>query len=313
MVDFGLDGMGGRRGGQHISDEALVVSLYLVVHFPAIAGRPVPVKHILASLGVPVPFYSIKQHIDLVDDRFFLEVGGIQVLPDRKHPGCQERGFHQVAAVVFLAEGLHFSGGTVEPVGPYSMKPVGRFEKVDDLLQPGSPFAAGDKATLDTGEDGLQAKSGPPCCDGFGRGVSFPGHATGRVSKIPEIAEGLSLDQRQQFLIGDDREFGCFIGQGIECGRESAKGVAAFGFHSRLDLQVMTGEPVELHWLECVAFPVGRGCHIHLYGKGASFDRHPGCHLRLGHRMGKCQCDFGFTVGTQEPDLCHQRLAVQGL
>ena len=64
MLNFRRYGIGGRGGRQYVGYKAFVIPPYGMAHCPAVVGRPVPVKHVFAIAGVPVPLYLSPQGVD---------------------------------------------------------------------------------------------------------------------------------------------------------------------------------------------------------------------------------------------------------
>lgn len=57
MIDCCRYSMGRRSSGKDIHNQTFIVAMYREIHFPAIFGTPMPIKHILSAMAVPVPVH----------------------------------------------------------------------------------------------------------------------------------------------------------------------------------------------------------------------------------------------------------------
>ena len=92
----------GRGGGQHICHQALVPAGDGVVHVPAVARAPMPIKRVVAA-RVPVPFDRVPKPVDCGAQLGFVRRRRRKKLPRAEQAGHQECGLHQVAAIVLFA------------------------------------------------------------------------------------------------------------------------------------------------------------------------------------------------------------------
>src|SRR5690606_4916693 len=98
-------------------------------------GRPMPVKNILSTFGVPVPFHFPPKLIDLLRNSLFLFVSIFVIFPYCDKSLHEKGGLHQIASIVVISKRLDFPGVTMQPMGPYAMKAIGLSQKVDDFLK----------------------------------------------------------------------------------------------------------------------------------------------------------------------------------
>src|SRR5690606_21254864 len=129
-----------------IGDQTFIIALQLKVHFPLMVGRPMPVKNILSTSGVPIPFHFLPKLINLLRNSLFLFVSIFVIFPYCDQSLHEKGGLHQLAPIVVISKRLHSTCVTVQPMGPYAMKAICLRQKTDDLLKairtflPGNPF-----------------------------------------------------------------------------------------------------------------------------------------------------------------------------
>src|SRR5690606_41816804 len=95
-------------------------------------GRPMPVKNILSTSGVPIPFHFLPKLINLLRNSLFLFVSIFVIFPYCDQSLHEKGGLHQIAPIVVISKRLHFTCVTVQPrseerrVGKESRAGVGR-------------------------------------------------------------------------------------------------------------------------------------------------------------------------------------------
>ena len=123
-------------------------------------------------------------------------------MPDSKQSLHQKGGFYQVGTIVF---GAKWNGGAIdaiEPVGKGSVVPLHVvLEEVYDLLPTCYSFATGNKPSFNSYNYGHNPKTRTTRGDQVARGVSLPGESADGMTKIPEIAEGLFLNQVEESFV----------------------------------------------------------------------------------------------------------------
>src|ERR1700726_4268858 len=80
MVEAGADGVTGRGGGEHVSDEPFVPAADVPVEAEAIVGTPMPGQDMAAALRVPVPFGIEPQTGNPIAKAFLGGVVRIEIL-----------------------------------------------------------------------------------------------------------------------------------------------------------------------------------------------------------------------------------------
>ncbi len=119
-----------------------------------------PVKHILASSGVPLIVHFAPKPVNVGGKGLFIFVAVLEIFAGYNEALHKEGAFYEVAAVVFLPERLGFSGGAVNPVTPHSVITVGFGEEIHYFLEAFHPLLAGNEATVDAGDKSGNAETG---------------------------------------------------------------------------------------------------------------------------------------------------------
>src|SRR5690606_6897391 len=120
-IYFGRDTVCRRRSSQHIGDEAFIIPPYGMVGGPARRRAPVPVKHILPILTVPVPFNSFPEGIGACSQLLFIFITLLEVFPYANQRLRHKGGFYKVPTVVVLAKWLGPARGPIQPMRPCAM------------------------------------------------------------------------------------------------------------------------------------------------------------------------------------------------
>src|SRR5215472_10755914 len=77
LIHHRIDAIAARGGGEHVGDQALVPAVNLMIDRPTVVRAPVPIEHLTAAAGVPVPFDAVPQNADLAANALFdRRVGG---------------------------------------------------------------------------------------------------------------------------------------------------------------------------------------------------------------------------------------------
>ena len=156
-----------------------------------------PVEGVGAA-GVPVPFHLFVQTVAELAQHL---AGG--PLPCGEEPLHQERGFHQIAAIVELAEREGLPGVAVVPMGPGSVEAGQELEIAGDLAYAlGGVFPAQPTA-LGPGDNRHDAEAGTAGSDDIAVGVfrPFARHAGVGLSEGGEVFEGLPLHLVEQGFV----------------------------------------------------------------------------------------------------------------
>ena len=118
-----------------------------------------PVEDVLPATGVPIKLHAVPQDIDAVYQVFLFLVAVVKVLADTQQSLHQETTLHEVAAVIFLAKGLHLARRPVDPVGPHAVKAVGTLQEVHDARQALNTLFTGDETAFHGHDKSCDAKS----------------------------------------------------------------------------------------------------------------------------------------------------------
>ena len=133
------DGKRRRSGSEQIGNQGFVVPPDLKIHLPLVIRRPMPIQHVF-TLGVPIPFYPLPQHIRLLRQDLLLGIPVLEIFPDANEGLTQQGGFHQVPAVVIRAEWNDGTGISIHPVRPGAMETIGIPEKIQGRIQVRHPI-----------------------------------------------------------------------------------------------------------------------------------------------------------------------------
>ena len=214
VVDPGIDVVGRRRGGQHVNDQRLVPPLHGQVHRPALVGAPVPVEGLFGPLlGEEVPLDGLPQ------PRNALAQGGLLSRPVEVGAGGQQPleevgRLDQIGSVVIGREGDRHTRLAVDPVGEGAVIGGRTLRKEgNDLLDTAAGLLPRDEAAFGRHDHRENPEAGAARGDGRARRGALARHAARGLGTLPEVAEGLLLDQRQELLIGDPFELVAIIGR----------------------------------------------------------------------------------------------------
>ena len=86
--------------------------------------------------------------IDLLRQCTFRRIPFLEIFTHAQEALHQKSAFDKVAPVIFRAERLYFSGLSVYPVRPDTVKPVGTRQIIDDTVKPSDTRIARDKSPL---------------------------------------------------------------------------------------------------------------------------------------------------------------------
>src|SRR5690606_26100769 len=142
-----------------VGDQALVIALDGVVGRPARRGAPVPVKHVLSPLAIPVPLNGFPEGIGACSQLLFLFITLLEVLPYANQCLRHKGGFYEISSVVIFTERLGLARWPIQPMWPRPVEPAGFFEIADYLLKPLQPFVPRDELPLDANQQRHQAKA----------------------------------------------------------------------------------------------------------------------------------------------------------
>src|SRR5690606_18592171 len=169
---------------------------------------PMPKQNILPATGVPIPFNFLPQLCDFLYYVQFPWIIWVKVSLYGQQPLYHKSRFHQVSAIVFIAERNGRACISIQPMWQHAMKPVCPRKKINNFRPSFHRLLAGDKSSFDTHNDGHYSKTRPSDGNQVAGGVPFPGKATVFMGKIPKIFECLPLHQGEQLVIRYHREFG---------------------------------------------------------------------------------------------------------
>jgi hypothetical protein len=154
-----------------------------------------PDQHLAAVARVPIPFDLPPQCLDRLAKGGLVGVLAREILPRREQALKQERRLDDVAAVVLRHEGDRSVRAAVEEMREGAMVARGAGEMIEHHPQATDGLLAGDPATLDGDDHRHGAETRSADGDAVGNPGAVAGKAAHRMSEVPEIAEGVPLDE----------------------------------------------------------------------------------------------------------------------
>ncbi len=183
-----------------------------------------PVKRVL-SLCEEIKLNRLPECIYAVNDQLLGCDARIEVLPEGDQPLDEKRTLNQVTAVILLAERHDTAGGPVQPVRPDTVITVTCLKKIKNFVHVSKALRPGNEPPLHCHNHGHDAKSGASGGDNVTRSVALPRKPAGRMRKVIEISEGLTLNQIKQFIVTYERKLGTEVRTGVKAVAETVKGV----------------------------------------------------------------------------------------
>src|SRR5690606_40177311 len=159
MIDLGRHSVCRRRCSQNVDDQTLVVTSDGEVHFPSNVWAPMPVKNILTTVSIVVPFDCLPKFVNLSCKCLFFVITVLKILTDGNECLCQKCCFYQVATIIFRTERFHFPRWTIQPMWPNTMHAISFFYIVGDLIKLSVTFRARNKTPFDTHQNRHDTKA----------------------------------------------------------------------------------------------------------------------------------------------------------
>ena len=160
----------------------------------------------VGAFCVPVPVHLSPKVVDAGAERLLLRIALAKILACAQKPLNEIGCFDEVAARIVGPEGDFFPGRAVEIVGKDAIILLGGLEIIEHVEQTPDSFCARNPSSLDGHNHGHDAEAGSADRQEVGasapvRAGAIAGHAALGVRKVPEIPEGLPLNQFQERIV----------------------------------------------------------------------------------------------------------------
>src|SRR5690606_11062944 len=142
VVGISRNRVSGRVGAQNIGNEALIITLYGMVHSPLYSRPPMPIQNIL-TIAVKVAHYSFPQVIGTFGQALLLFRSVFVKFTNANECLRHECRFDNISASIFLAECVGFTGIAMIPMRPSALKAVYTIQKCQRTTYSLCAFFAG--------------------------------------------------------------------------------------------------------------------------------------------------------------------------
>ena len=161
-----------------------------------------PVERAAVAFGIPIPFYVFPDGGDVVAQLGFIGARLIEIGPCGEQSLDEVGGFYEVATVIIAGKGDDFAVVSIEPMGVGAVEGLGGiFEEGGHFLDAGKSLRAGNKSSVDAGDDGHDTHARATRGNEVARGIAFAGEAAIGVGVVPEVLEGIVLDAIEQGFV----------------------------------------------------------------------------------------------------------------
>ena len=161
-----------------------------------------PVERAAVAFGIPIPFYVFPDGGDVAAQLGFICARLIEICPCGEQSLDEVGGFNEVATVIIAGKGDDFAVVSIEPMGVGAVEGLGGiFEEGGHFLDPGKSLRAGDKPSVDAGDDGHDTHTRAARGNEVARGIALAGEAAIGVGVVPEVLEGIVLDAIEQGFV----------------------------------------------------------------------------------------------------------------
>ena len=117
-----------------------------------------PVERATVAFGIPIPLYFFPDAGGVGAKLNFFGARLIEICPCGEQSLDEVGGFYEVATVIIAGKGDDFAVVSIEPMGVGAVEGLGGiFEEGGHFLDPGKSLGAGDKPSVDAGDDGHDA------------------------------------------------------------------------------------------------------------------------------------------------------------
>src|SRR5690606_3926176 len=126
---------------------------------PSGRGAPMPVEHMLSILLVMILLYTFPEGIGACSQLLFVIITLLEIFPYTDQCLRHKSRFHDISAIVILAEGFDFSCRPMQPMRPCPMKTFDLFKETKGTVKPLQCFRSRDEPPFNAHQQRHQPKA----------------------------------------------------------------------------------------------------------------------------------------------------------